>query len=237
MENKTTFKRIRKELEKETAANLKAAKAFILNGAQSSYEGAKDAGIRRYLTATAWSKYTAGEITRAEAIAKSTKRAERGAAKTYAANLAKIEEVENAPTLYSFTVQTEWKRSRIWGRNPSTRINIHTATGWTATLGAAGGCGYDKASAAIADALNASPAILKVLYTAEENRLKSKEYRKHSRREVVGYGSGYGALPYFEGGVGVNCFAFIFNNAGFKWRYIASGDAFDVYTVEAANND
>ncbi len=35
-------------------------------------------------------------------------------------------------------------------------------------------------------------------------------------RDICGYGSGHGAIPYFEGGVGVTCFFEILEKCGFR---------------------
>ncbi|MBR2644893.1 MAG: hypothetical protein IKD54_06340 [Clostridia bacterium] len=37
-----------------------------------------------------------------------------------------------------------------------------------------------------------------------------------SNGNLIGYGSGYGAIPYYEGGVGVGCFLRILEKAGYK---------------------
>lgn len=76
-----------------------------------------------------------------------------------------------------------------------------------------GGCGYDKHSTALAEILNLHPAILKRLYKAEDKRLGTKG--SDDRRDVIGYGSGYGVVPYFEGGVGSSCHVQILERLGY----------------------
>lgn len=113
--------------------------------------------------------------------------------------------------------------------------------------GAASGCNYDKESAAIAEALNQSPAVLKVLYTLKEKGLKrlSAQGRalnpfhpqpiredRRSSNSICGKGAGYGVLPYFEGGVGSSCFWSILEKCGYSCRNTASGKRFDDYSVE-----
>ena len=146
------------------------------------------------------------------------------------------EAVAAAPTLTECRISVEWKKSRVWGYNPAVTVDAWTMdadgmTECTTTTGRASGCGYDKRSAAIAEALNASPAILKALYNAEERRLKGRESRKQSRRDFIGYGSGCSARPYFEGGCGVSVFYKIFENCGYTFEQVASGKTFDAYKI------
>ena len=105
----------------------------------------------------------------------------------------KAEAVAAAQTLTACRISVEWKKSRVWGYNPAVTVDAWTVDAdgvaeCTTTTGRASGCGYDKQSAAIAEAFNASPAILKALYNAEERRLKGRESRKQSRRDFIGYG-------------------------------------------------
>jgi hypothetical protein len=76
-----------------------------------------------------------------------------------------------------------------------------------------GGCGYDKHSTALAEILNLHLPILKRLYKAEDKRLGIK--KSDARRDVIGYGSGYGVVPYFEGGVGSSCHVQILERLGY----------------------
>jgi hypothetical protein len=60
--------------------------------------------------------------------------------------------------------------------------------------------------------------------------LKNKKH-KLTNRELFGYGSGYGILPNFEGGVGVSCYDRIFNAIGYEFKTVSSGKTFDVYRI------
>ena len=154
----------------------------------------------------------------------------------YKKAIKKAEDVAAAQTLTACRISVEWKKSRVWGYNPHATVDAWTVdsngvTDCTTTTGRASGCGYDKQSAAIAEALNASPVILKVLYNAEERRLKGRESRKQSRRDFIGYGSGDSSRPYFEGGCGVSVFYKIFENCGYTFEQVASGKTFDAYKI------
>ena len=154
----------------------------------------------------------------------------------YKKAIKKAEAVAAAQTLIACRISVEWKKSRMWGYNPHATIDACTVdadgvTECTTTTGRASGCGYDKQSAAIAEAFNASPAILKALYNAEEKRLKGRESRKQSRRDFIGYGSGSSARPYFESGCGVSVFYKIFESCGYTFEQVASGKTFDAYKI------
>jgi len=91
--------------------------------------------------------------------------------------------------------------------------------------GSIGGCGYDKLSTAVAECLNQVNAVLRPLYLMKDKHTGKKNH------EYLGYGSGYGILPNFEGGVGVSCYPRIFENVGYEFKTIASGKTFDVFTI------
>lgn len=133
-----------------------------------------------------------------------------------------------------FIITIEWRDSKMWGSNPRAFTNY----GFEGS--SIGGYGYDKLSTATAQALNNFYPILKVLLTKEEKRLnelyksKMSEEDKEkflSRRNFIGYGSGYGSIPSFEGGVGVSCHERIINNLGLKWTNITSTKNTDVFLI------
>lgn len=178
-----------------------------------------DRGLKAHSTAHRWAQYTAGEITREKAVELATKRATKDIEKKTAAKLAKLDRVKNAPDLVFISVSVDWVKSRTWGYNP--RVEIRTNTG--TFYGTASGCGYDKESAAIANALNQCDSVLKALYLLKEKGLCSGLSDKSptactgvDNRTVCGYGAGYSILPYFEGGVGTSCFWPILKSCGFK---------------------
>ncbi len=128
----------------------------------------------------------------------------------------------------------EWKRSRMWGKNP----RVSTNYGFEGD--SIGGCGYCKLSTATAEGLNSHLAILKGLFAKEEERLRELEKSKMSkedqekylnRRTFIGYGSGYYALPRFEGGVGVSSHETICESIGLNMKCITSTSNTDVYMI------
>ena len=207
------FERLKEQFLADRATQTEKNRAYIVNG----YGDNKDNGIRRYATDYVWTEYTAGRMTREKAIERATKRMERQAEKDTAAGLAKLEAAAAADDINHISVNVEYKRNRYWGWNPTA-----TVYGGMWTEDSASGCGYDKESAAVAGAFNANPAILKILYTIKEQGLAEGKTSDsatactgHDNRDICGYGAGYSVIPYFEGGVGVNCFWSILKKAGF----------------------
>ena len=151
-----------------------------------------------------------------------------------------IADIENAEVLLNsdlkinkILITIEWVKSRTWGNNPHAEVKVFYNNNQIETYtGSASGCGYDKRSAATAQAFNKCEALKALLYKAENKRLKDKN--GVTRRDFLGYGSGYGSLPYFEGGVGFRSHETILNNLNFKTTlYDESSATYDLYIFEA----
>ena len=229
------FERIREMLAQDTEAQKKRVISYIVDG----YGNDTDSGIRREATAHTWEQYQRGEIDRDKAIERATRRALREIDKRTAGYVAQLDAAEAAPDIYSIDISVEWHKSRTWGHNPSVK-----AYGSISTYGSASGCGYDKESAAVAEALNSDPAIMKILYSIKENGLRDGQTSAsaetctgHDNRTICGYGAGYSVVPYFEGGVGVNCFWNILKKAGYtvKEHHGKTSDFYDVTLTEIKN--
>ena len=159
------------------------------------------------LTEKQWEDYTSAILPRAKALELAQKKAARQAKKRadrYRERLTAAEG-ENRPADGLLVIR--WIRNSTWGWNPRAELFV----GGETFTGRASGCGYDKASAAMADALNACPAIMRALYAKEDERPEGV-----TRREWLGYGSGYGVLPSFEGGVGVRTLCEVLTTCGFS---------------------
>lgn len=223
------FERLKKEIEKHYTEEAKKIKFFIKNGFSKDWSeehrGDRDRGIKQHATETTVKAYQGGKITRAQAIERATARALKENEKRKRANLDKLTEAENAPDVLNINVQIDWKKSRTWGANPF----CECWSGCYYTTGHASGCGYDKRTAATAEAFNDNSSIMKALYTAEEKRLAKRN--KPTRREFIGYGAGYGVLPYFESGVGISAHRRIFENIGFTFKTTADTQTVDAYTI------
>ena len=134
-------------------------------------------------------------------------------------------------TIETLKITVEWKTNKTWGANPTAHIYFTykdakgQICGDSVSSSSVSGCGYDKESTAVAEALNQIDPLIKAMY-----RIKDKSPRVDNR-VIFGYGSGYGLLPRFEGGVGVSCYPAIFDKLGLKWESIAGGKMFNVYLV------
>lgn len=139
--------------------------------------------------------------------------------------LQRIETVENASDeLQAIAINVDWVKNSTWGYNPHATVYTNTSG---AKEGRASGCGYDKESAAIAEALNKNNDILKLLYTFKNKKMTAN---KTNSRDLLGYGSGYGVLPYFEGGVGASSLMNIFKKLGYNVQEYHT-DKNDFYTI------
>lgn len=126
----------------------------------------------------------------------------------------------------NITINVSWAKNRTWGANPTAEV----WSGGNYTTGHASGCGYDKLSTAIAEALNKNNNILNLLYNAYEKELRKN--KKISLREAIGYGSGYFGIPSFDGGVGYSCFRSIFQKLGAKTNTWNEGKNWDSMSIE-----
>ena|SRR3990167_2430509 len=152
-------------------------------------------------------------------------------------DLALIQSVKAAPDFGgNFVIIIEWKDSRIWRSNP----RAYTNYGFKGD--SVGGWGYDKRSTATAQALNSHLPILKLLFEKKNKEIinfkaKNSEGDKLDKKNgynrlVLGYGSGYGLLPHFEGGVGVSCYVSILKNLGLDMQTITNTSNIDVYLIK-----
>lgn len=217
------FTIIKQEVAEDSRQTAENRAFYIANGYMKSWaeehRQQSDNGLKEYSTARRWEQYQAGEITREKAVEYATKRALTALEKETARKLAHIDRIAAAPDCTFISVSVDWVRSRVWGYNP--RVEVRTNTGYF--KGFASGCGYDKESAAIAEAFNQCDSILKALYTLKEKGLQAGQSDRsktascgRSNGDICGYGAGYGARPYFEGGVGASCFWEILKKCGFS---------------------
>lgn len=192
--------------------------------------------LERNSTALRWGQFKRGEIDRETANGYAIKRAFKEVEKYTAAKMEKITRAESAPAVVSVSISVEWARSRTWGANPTAEAVIEDANGHIYRgTGHASGCGYDKESAAVASALNGSSSIIKMLLDKKESALESMEATgktNESNRDFIAYGAGYGAIPYFEGGVGMSSLESVFNACGLRLVNQTHGKMYDHYYFE-----
>jgi hypothetical protein len=129
---------------------------------------------------------------------------------------AELDTIAAAQGVKSVSIGVEWKKSRTWGSNPTASVKVCYADGTCQRYtGTASGCGYDKETAAIAEALNKCPAISRALIL---------------HREKLPYGARVNEFSAgFSGGVGISCYYEVFEALGLKFEHVASGKMFDAY--------
>lgn len=116
-------------------------------------------------------------------------------------------------------VNVEYTRSRVWGMCPkatayfdlSNDCVMHESSRIT-------GCGYDKGSTAIAEALNKCDAFLKLLLNADKEIAVL-----HSLED--------GYIPRLAGGCGVDSHMQLLYDLGYSMQHIAWGSTFDCYVI------
>lgn len=194
----------------KTVAEIKTTTAWdILRGWRANY-------LLTPTTLAAIRELPSGDKLPEKIIEKITNKRKREIDRKIEKCFARVHEVEEVEAPAAVSVVVEWHKNRTWGENPRARV----AAERVATYGSASGCGYDKQSAAIANAFNQNPEILKILYDHAE------------AGETFPYGVDvWAGLPSFAGGCGVSCFYQIFEACGYTFRQVASGKMFDVYEI------
>lgn len=229
------FENLRSLLLQEKEAKKENAKFYIENGYLPTWPEKDrvqgDHGLHVYSTTTKWEAYQAGKLAREKAVEIALQRACREIEKEYREEVENLESAAAAPDAESISIRVEWKKSRCYGYNPHAVVIVNQMNRYE---GKAGGCGYDKLSAAIADALNKSAAMRRTLYRRKERALQAGYVPTGiDNRNCIAYGAGYGILPYFEGGVGMSSLAGVLAACGLKWKVCdESGKHIDVYYFE-----
>lgn len=214
------YKNLSQSLIKESAKELKEFKIGL--------KSAEDLNLWFYnnlLTATtAKAGYFKSDKEKKEYL---LKRYEAKQEKKLTAKLKQLETVFNADKdIADIKISVEWKKSAMWGANPTAEAEFIGKNFYEfKKSGSISGCGYDKESTAIAEALNQCNALLNKMYAIKEANPKK------TNNELFGYGSGHGLMPYFEGGVGISCYYRIFEKIGLKLERVAGGKTFDIYRV------
>lgn len=180
--------------------------------------------LERESTSTRWSQYQQKRITYYELLKYTSKRVERKYEKMIQSKLELLTKIEEAEIPKEITIHVDWVKNSYWGNNPHATITDDKRI----YFGSVSGCGYDKRSAAIAEAFNQSYSILKILCDKKEMELQAG--KTGTNGSLIGYGSGYSAIPKFKGGVGVESFRWIFENCGYNWNDY-SGEKYDMYII------
>lgn len=149
--------------------------------------------------------------------------------------LAEIQKMKDQKPVKKLTITIEWKRSRMWGSNPSAEAEIAYHDGSFGRVGpfTRSGAGYDKESTVIADVFNAAlryKLFKKIKGEApygmyyHNGEAPKKTYEDREGKTVSYYDS-----PRYNGGVGTSCYYKIAEFIGGVFARVASGKTFDVY--------
>lgn len=133
---------------------------------------------------------------------------------------AKEQAQRNQKPIKEITITIEWKKSKTWGATPKAEARVSYQDGTYAHKDGytCSGCGYDKESTVIAQIFNE---FLKYkLWELEGQEVVNKPY---------GISLNYDYYPYYDGGIGTNCYYRISEFIGGKFQCISSGKSFDVY--------
>lgn len=218
------FENLRAAVKKEHENRKAEAAFYILHGYcttwAADHQKESDEGIKRHSTATRWTAYQAGKITREKAVELATARRVKELEKEYAAQVARIDAAEAAPDVQSIAIHIEWKRSATWGKNPHASVIVNHANRYT---GSASGCGYDKRTTAIANAAGQSATLQKMIFALKESALQTGDFTPHAVGECYG-------MPYFAAGVGMSSYRELFRRCGLTAEVDnESGKNFDTY--------
>lgn len=221
-----------KKFNKIAAAIIAQYDGYKNNHAQYITE-ANDDRLRAYSTETRWNQYAAGNISREKLIEYALQRSAKKYDREKAAELAKLEAMEDAPEIREISIDVIWNRSRTWGYCPRATVRVWTNGGYFEAEGYASGCGYDKRSAAVGQAFNQIPAVIAALCAVKEANMTEERTKSN---ECICYGAGYGAIPYFEGGVGIDCHIKMLELCGLKKTADHGTKTTDYYAFECVND-
>ena len=160
-------------------------------------------------------KYKAGEIGIRDLIDFAIKKEIKQQEKALQNKLARVDRVSTDPaTIDSITILAQPNSGGTW----TASVVVEGSQYFPTFTGRAGGYGYDKESACVGEALNKIDALMFLLYQFKNERLTQEHIDNilYDNRDIIEYGAGYGAIPYFEGGVGIDCHIRILQKLGFK---------------------
>lgn len=132
----------------------------------------------------------------------------------------KIEKFKNQPRVTRIAIMIEWSDSRTWGSIPHLLAKVWGVDGFIGIMETTcSGCGYDKESTVIADVFNA---YLKYKLFIVNDKKENKPYGVH----LIG---GYTEIPYYDGGIGTECYYDIAEFIGGTFKCTASGKRSTAY--------
>ena len=132
----------------------------------------------------------------------------------------RIEALKNQSRVTRIEIMIEWKSSRMYGSNPHLSAKIWGVDGFIGRMeSTCSGCGYDKESTVIADVFNA---YLKYKLFLVEDQKEKNPYGVHLLGERT-------TVPYYDGGIGADCYYDIAKFIGGEFKRTASGKTATAY--------
>ena len=190
-----------KALKNESIKSVKARKN--LNDIMESWY------CKKLLTKKQLEKLTAGELTMQEVKKIMLEKIEKDFTKNLDKQLKQIQTIKENKHVNFARCEIEWTRNNTWGycpkgcyRNGFKYQEFRSVTG----------CGYDKLSTLTAEMLNSDVNLMSYVMAYIEKHAINRD----NIRTKLGYGIRiYNGMPYFEGGVGIDCHISILKKMGF----------------------
>ena len=127
--------------------------------------------------------------------------------------LSEIKSIKASLHIISARCEIDWVINRIWGNCPKGcyRNGFKYQEFKSVT-----GCGYDKLSTLTANMFNSDNNLIAFVM----DYIEKHHINKDNIQNKLGYGiSIYNGIPYFDGGVGVDCHKRILSKLGFKVQH------------------
>jgi hypothetical protein len=174
--------------------------------------------IIRFSTAYIYNKYKSGEISEEKAYKKAYDKMLKTMHNDRNKKLEKLAKIEQAQDIEQIKISVEWKKSYTWGMNPHVELSAYSCNNCYTSTASASGCGYDKESQAVAEALNSIYGIKKLL-------VKKIDFIKEQKPYGI---TTHNIIPCFSGGVGMNCFTSFFKEINWNVSEM-HGKTYDCY--------
>ena len=178
--------------------------------------------INHYTTKLRQEQYKEGKIDLEKLQSCAIKSMQRKMKKSLDKKLKELEEINNINDSFeSIYIQLDTKKT-YYGWQWKATLTIINDNGIKERIEGnfTSGYGYDKESTSISQVLNEYKPLIKMLYSFKNEAMGKSEHLKIDNRELFGYGSGYGTLPYFESGVGTSCYYKILDTIGLEMKCI-----------------
>ena len=182
--------------------------------------------IVRFSTDYTYNKYKSGEIPQEKAYKKAYDKMLKTMYNDRDKKLEKLAKIEQSQDIEQIKISVEWKKSAMWGMNPHVNLSAYTSNNCYTANSTASGCGYDKESQAIAEALNSIYSVRKLLIEKLDYINEKKPYGINQ----------YGIIPAFSGGVGTVCFISFFQDIGYTVTEM-HGETYDSYVILKEGNN